>query len=75
MMLNRELVELFLWTLSEKMRLAVWDFLGSEASAYSKQRQPEDRYNLCEVCKAAVVVSGNARDVLDSCLYNRREFF
>ena len=60
-MSNRELVELFLLTLSEEMRSAVWDFLGSGASANSKQRRPEDRYDLREVCRAAVVVSENAQ--------------
>jgi hypothetical protein len=59
-MSNRELVELFLWTLSEKMRSAVVNFLGSRAGAKSKQRRPEDQYDLREVCKMAVVVSENA---------------
>src|SRR5882757_6488777 len=60
-MSNRELVELFLWTLSEKMRLAVWNFLGSRGGAKSKQRRPEDQYDLREVCRAAVIVSENAQ--------------
>lgn len=71
-MSNRELVELFLLTLSERMRLAVWDFLGSRANASLKQRRPEDRYDLREVCRAAVVVSENAHATF--CITGVRDF-
>jgi hypothetical protein len=71
---NRELVELFIGSLSEPMAAAVLQFLGSRAGgnksvAYGKtiekavntQRRPEDKYDLEEVCKAAIQVSESSQ--------------
>ena len=71
-MANRELVELFIGCLSESLASAVLQFLGNKLpSAMSKEvnaekdngvaRRPEDRYDLDEVCKAAIQVSENSQ--------------
>jgi len=71
-MANRELVELFIGCLSESLASAVLQFLGNKMpSAMSKEvnavkddsmaRRPEDRYDLDDVCKAAIQVSENSQ--------------
>jgi len=70
-MSNRELVELFIETLSTPFGQAVIQFLGNKmeakhqaalAAGVSKTpRRPEDRYDLEEVCKAAIQVSDNSQ--------------
>ena len=71
-MANRELVELFIGCLAESLASAVLQFLGNKMpSAMSKEvdavkenglaRRPEDRYDLDEVCKAAIQVSENSQ--------------
>jgi hypothetical protein len=70
-MSNRELVELFIGSLSEAMAAAVLQALGNRAVSGMKTnreekrkgmekvvaRRPEDRYDLEEVCRAAIQVS------------------
>jgi hypothetical protein len=66
-MSNRELVELFIGSLSETMAAAVLQFLGNKAEGQGKSsvskmaRRPEDRYDLEEVCKAAIQVSESSQ--------------
>jgi hypothetical protein len=70
-MSNREMVELFIGTLSQPFAQAVIQFLGNKmeaihqaalAAGVSKTpRRPEDRYDLEEVCKAAIQVSDNSQ--------------
>lgn len=70
-MSNREMVELFIGTLSPPFASAVIQFLGNRmeakhqaalAAGVSKTpRRPEDRYDLEEVCKAAIQVSDNSQ--------------
>jgi hypothetical protein len=74
-MSNRELVELFIGSLSESMAAAVLQYLGnkaesgpssakgklSECSVNKTQRRPEDKYDLDEVCKAAIQVSESSQ--------------
>lgn len=70
-MANRELVELFIGCLSESLASAVLQFLGT-TKVYNEKREeptaidgvvrrPEDRYDLSEVCKAAIQVSENSQ--------------
>jgi hypothetical protein len=71
-MANRELVELFIGCLAEPLASAVLQFLGNNQSSKESSlsaskatekeaRRPEDRYDLEEVCKAAVQVSENSQ--------------
>lgn len=70
-MANRELVELFIGSLSDQMAAAVLQYLGNKTEDGKKctkekctdiaQRRPEDKYDLDEVCKAAVQVSEGAQ--------------
>ena len=74
-MANRELVELFFGSLSPSFTAAVLQFLGNKAEQYPNSsivppstvtktglsRRPEDRYDLEEVCKAAIQVSENSQ--------------
>jgi hypothetical protein len=74
-MSNRELVELFIGILSELMAAAVLQFLGNksgvekpdlkgkatEPECGKPQRRPEDKYDLEEVCKAAIQVSESSQ--------------
>lgn len=65
-MANRELVELFIGSLSPSFTAAVLQYLGNKAEQRPKApelagRRPEDRYDLEEVCKAAVQVSENSQ--------------
>jgi hypothetical protein len=83
-MANRELVELFISCLSEHLASAVLQFLGSKAPtakvASNKERgsstgegtvtrRPEDKYDLEEVCNAALQVSENSQGMFN--LMNR----
>ena len=73
-MANRELVELFFSCLSEPLALAVLQYLGNKApssqtssgkskevDADGKIRRPEDKYDLDDICKAALQVSENSQ--------------
>jgi hypothetical protein len=70
-MSNRELVELFIGTLSPAFAREVVQYLGNKAeigqqsvlptTAPKKERRPEDRYDLEEVCRAAVQVTENSQ--------------
>ena len=67
-MANRELVELFIGCLSNTFSSAVLQFLGNtvpnekaKAKDGDAPRRPEDRYDLTEVCKAALQVSENSQ--------------
>jgi hypothetical protein len=70
-MSNRELVELFIGTLSPSFGAAVIQFLGNKMDAVQQSavsiglsktpRRPEDRYDLEDVCKAAIQVSENSQ--------------
>ena len=73
-MSNRELVELFLGCLSESFASALLQFLGNKMPSVKEEtpnenrtaeispaRRPEDRYDLEEVCKAAIQVSENSQ--------------
>ena len=62
-MSNRELVEMFIGSLSEPMALAVIQFLGSKVDERRRERRPEDQYDLEEVCRVAVLVSENWREM------------
>jgi hypothetical protein len=80
-MANRELVELFIGSLSSSFTAALLQYLGNKAEqrpttlskAEQKQpetsgtrvvaRRPEDKYDLEEVCKAAVQVSENSQGI------------
>ena len=69
-MSNRELVELFIGSLAPSFTAAVLQFLGNKAEQKQKTtagqtgqgefRRLEDRYDLEDICKAAVQVSENA---------------
>ena len=74
-MSNRELVELFMGGLALPFGQAVLQYLGgnkrlarrekeSVGKSSEKERRPEDRYDLEEVCKAAGEVSENAQGML-----------
>ena len=69
---NRELVELFISCLTDSLASAVLQYLGNQvpsaktSSGKSKDagghvRRPEDRYDLEDVCKAALQVSENSQ--------------
>jgi len=70
-MANRELVEMFIGTLSPPFGTAVIQFLGNKIEAAQTAavetgvsrtpKRPEDRYELEEVCKAAIQVSENSQ--------------
>ena len=69
-MANRELVELFIGCLAEDMASAVLQFLGSNPpnvklkdndSDAAATRRPEDKYDLEDVCRAAIQVSENSQ--------------
>jgi hypothetical protein len=76
-MANRELVELFIGCLTDAFASAVLQFLGhkmnvkGDSSSSGKEvdmvtdgpsaRRPEDRYDLTDVCKAAIQVSENSQ--------------
>jgi hypothetical protein len=75
-MSNRELVELFISGLSVPLAQTLLQYLGSTTAHDAKLkgkmktepgivgRRPEDRYDLEEVCKAAIQVSSNAQGML-----------
>jgi hypothetical protein len=69
-MSNRELVELFIGCLSDSFASAVLQLLGSKSpsekadgkkSGSDVPRRPEDRYDLEDICKAALQVSENSQ--------------
>jgi hypothetical protein len=67
-MSNRELVEMFIGTLSQPFAAAVIQYLGNQPenkkgkqSSGGTSRRPEDRYDLEEVYKAASQVSENSQ--------------
>ena len=73
-MSNRELVELFLGTLSPPLAREVIQYLGNKAEMRQQVvaptllggttqavKRPEDRYDLDDVCKAAIQVSENSQ--------------
>ena len=66
-MSNRELVELFIGTLSPSFATEVIQYLGNKAQIGKQtavsgvSRRPEDRYDLEDVCKAAIQVSENSQ--------------
>ena len=70
-MSNREMVEMFIGTLSPPFGTAVIQFLGNKIEAAQTAavetgvsrtpKRPEDRYDLEEVCKAAIQVSENSQ--------------
>ena len=76
-MANRELVELFMGCLSESMASAVLQLLGNGMSSSKDKtkttgkekeamaaRRPEDKYDLEDVCKAAIQVSESSQGML-----------
>ena len=79
-MANREMVELFISCLSETMASAVLQHLGrygpeakakdesvgarGKSDSTPKPRRPEDKYDLEDVCRAAIQVS----EILKACL-------
>ena len=70
-MANRELVELFISCLSERLAYNVLQHLGNNVvkgepvPENSVVRRPEDRYDLEEVCRAAVTVSESSQGMFD----------
>ena len=73
-MANRELVELFIGCLEDNLAQAVLLYLGNkfdgvktlkgtavDGSSNTKVRRPEDKFELDEVCKAAIFVSQNSQ--------------
>ena len=75
-MANRELVELFIGCLSERLASSVLQFLGhGMASQKGKARvadesagtfrRPEDKYDLKDVCKAAIHVSESSQGMFN----------
>ena len=79
-MANRELVELFICCLSEELSAALLQFLGSKAPTAkgtsgkrrevgtgdsTVMRRPEDKYDLEEVCNAALQVSENSQGMFN----------
>jgi len=76
-MANRELVELFIGSLSPSFTANLLQFLGSKAeqkqtvspitagiTGATGKRRPEDKYDLSEVCKAAVQISENSQGII-----------
>jgi hypothetical protein len=84
-MSNRELVELFFGCLTEGLASAVLQYLGNRVTDSKgkdvKDKRPEDKYELEDVCKAAVQVSENSQGMLglmgkeSSSRSNERELF
>jgi len=78
-MANRELVEMFIGCLTDSFASAVLQYLGNQPSSSGKgilsnnppSRRPEDKYDLEEVCKAALQVSENSQGMYD--LMNKTE--
>jgi hypothetical protein len=81
---NRELVELFIGRLSDPLASAVLQYLGNMKSnsdlgsgkskavdKTGKVRRPEDKYDLDDICKAAIEVSGNSQGMFN--LMNKSE--
>ena len=70
-MSNRELVELFFSCLSDHLASAVLQYLGSNPSAAKVvsstglPRRPEDKYELEDVCNAALQVSENSQGMFN----------
>lgn len=67
-MANRELVELFIGCLSEALASAVLQYLGNKASSTkggTVARRPEDKYDLEDICKAAIQVSENSQGMFN----------
>ena len=70
-MSNRELVELFIESLSETMAVSVLQLLGNkrpENTDGKKEpiiRKPEDWHDIDEVCKAAVQVSESSQGMFN----------
>jgi hypothetical protein len=77
-MANRELVELFVGCLADSLASAVLQYLGNKSdhadspSAKGKTaedaskmttRRPEDKYDIDDICKAAISVSANAQSM------------
>ena len=70
-MANRELVELFIGCLSEVLASAVFQYLGNTVTSTKARtinghvvpRRPEDKYDLDDVCKAAIHVSENSQGI------------
>jgi hypothetical protein len=70
-MSNRELVELFIGCLTAPLASAILQHLGNTAASSRPKvkdksgkdinRRPEDKYDLADVCKAAVVVSEDSQ--------------
>ena len=72
-MANRELVELFIGCLTDSFASAVLQFLGNKMSSEQTSgkntgstvaRRPEDRYDLDDVCQAAIQVSENSQGII-----------
>jgi hypothetical protein len=86
-MANRELVELFIGCLSDSFASAVLQYLGNKSQAPKTtsgkdrevvavdddvvSRRPEDKYDLDDVCKAALQVSENSQGMYN--LINKTE--
>ena len=70
-MSNRELVELFISCLSDHLASAVLQYLGSSSStakvvtSSGLPRRPEDKYDLEDVCNAALQVSENSQGMFN----------
>ena len=70
-MSNRELVELFIGSLSETMAASVLQLLGNKRPDSTDgwkepiKRQPEDQYDIDKVCKAAVQVSESSQGMFN----------
>ena len=69
-MSNRELVELFISCLSDHLASAVLQFLGSNSTAKvvsstGLPKRPEDKYELDDVCNAALQVSENSQGMFN----------
>jgi len=83
-MANRELVELFIGCLSDPLASAVLQYLGNKSSVSTtvasggrrvddnvSSRRPEDKYDLEDICKAALQVSENSQGMFN--LMNKTE--
>ena len=83
-MSNRELVELFIGRLSDQLASAVLQYLGNKSdntsspngrvassASSTSERRPEDKYDLEDVCKAALFVSENSQGMFS--LINKSE--
>jgi len=83
-MANRELVELFIGCLSDPLASAVLQYLGNKSSVSTtvagegrrvddnvSSRRPEDKYDLDDICKAALQVSENSQGMFN--LMNKTE--